>query len=240
MSQTVRIEWKHFLSRDCVSVRPSNFFIREKHPKPRGNRVAARVLIWMNQRPTIDRQRNRQNGGLHQSRLGAADPSNSDNLIEDGGVCVCVCACACMWCVFNKRSLVTLLVGLQALRRLRESGSVPYCRCPRRLHGRGCRDDCLVRSAAKWSWRRRVHFLWSMRCFRKQVAHHGRNTGRPLCWGLAVVRSHMSCTHVAKKRFATSGLSIMLNWFGLHMINLLLSISYHSQTFVSTCSLQWC
>ena len=33
MSETVRIEWKHILSRVRVSVRPSNVFIREKHPK---------------------------------------------------------------------------------------------------------------------------------------------------------------------------------------------------------------
>ena len=39
MSQTVRIDWKHFLSRVYVSVRP-NFFIREKHPQIHGNRVA--------------------------------------------------------------------------------------------------------------------------------------------------------------------------------------------------------
>ena len=33
MSQTVRIDWKHILSRVRVSVRPSNFFIHEQHPK---------------------------------------------------------------------------------------------------------------------------------------------------------------------------------------------------------------
>ena len=33
MSQTVCIVWKHILSQVRVSVWPSNFFIREKHPK---------------------------------------------------------------------------------------------------------------------------------------------------------------------------------------------------------------
>ena len=41
MSQTVRIGWKHILSQVRISVRSSNFFIREKHPKYRGNRVAS-------------------------------------------------------------------------------------------------------------------------------------------------------------------------------------------------------
>ena len=54
----------------------------------------------MKQRPAIDRQRNRQKGALTPSRLGATDPSNSDNLNGDGGVCVCacvrVCVCACV------------------------------------------------------------------------------------------------------------------------------------------------
>ena len=37
MSQTVRIDWKHFLSRVRISVRPRHFWIREKHPKTIAN-----------------------------------------------------------------------------------------------------------------------------------------------------------------------------------------------------------
>ena len=56
------------------------------------------------ERPAIDRQRNRRKEALSPSRLGATDPSNSDNLNGDGGVCVyvrscarvCVCVRACM------------------------------------------------------------------------------------------------------------------------------------------------
>ena len=43
MYLTVRIVWQYivfFLSRVRVKVRSSNYFIREKHPKPLGNRVA--------------------------------------------------------------------------------------------------------------------------------------------------------------------------------------------------------
>ena len=61
----------------------------------------ARLFIWMKQRPAIDRQRNRLKGALTPSRLGATDPSNSDN----GDVCVRVCVRACVraWCVCNIR-----------------------------------------------------------------------------------------------------------------------------------------
>ena len=56
MSQTVRIDLKHFLSRVRASVRPS-IFLCEKHQKTRGNRVA-RASVYLNQRlATIDRQR---------------------------------------------------------------------------------------------------------------------------------------------------------------------------------------
>ena len=58
MYQTVRIEWKHFLSRVHVSVRPS-IFLHAKNAKELVETVSpARVFIWMNQRPpTIYRQR---------------------------------------------------------------------------------------------------------------------------------------------------------------------------------------
>ena len=110
MSQTVRIDWQYILSRVRVSVRPSNFFIREKHPKPRGNRVAS-ACVYLND-PATDHegQRNRRKGALTLSRFGATDASN---LNGDSGVCVLVRACmrvwACVrecvraWCVCNIR-----------------------------------------------------------------------------------------------------------------------------------------
>ena len=45
MSLTVRVVRQYILSRVRVSVRPSKFFIRAKHPKPRGNRVASVCVI---------------------------------------------------------------------------------------------------------------------------------------------------------------------------------------------------
>ena len=53
MSQTVRIDWKHILSRVCVSVRPRNFFIREKHPKlSRIPSHPCQCLVYLKETPT--------------------------------------------------------------------------------------------------------------------------------------------------------------------------------------------
>ncbi len=50
MSQTVCIVWKHILSQVCVSVRPSNFFTREKH-KTSGNRITLEC-VYLNEAAT--------------------------------------------------------------------------------------------------------------------------------------------------------------------------------------------
>ena len=56
MFQTVRIDWKHILSRVRVSVRPSNCFIREKHPKL--SRIPSRprqcLFEWSSDLPLFD------------------------------------------------------------------------------------------------------------------------------------------------------------------------------------------
>ena len=49
MSLTVRIVWQYILSR----VRPSIFFIFEKHSKPRGNRAASASVYFNGQQPAI-------------------------------------------------------------------------------------------------------------------------------------------------------------------------------------------
>ena len=90
---------------------PSNFFIYEKHSKPRGNRAASASVYFNGQRPAICHQRSRS------SRLFGTDPSNSDTAtaVCVCGVCVhvfarvrahaCVRACvrpfvrACMMCL---------------------------------------------------------------------------------------------------------------------------------------------
>ena len=51
MSQTVRIDWKHILSRVRVSVRPSNFFIRKNTQNYREYWVA-RVNVNLNEAAT--------------------------------------------------------------------------------------------------------------------------------------------------------------------------------------------
>ena len=76
-----------------VSVRASNFFIREKHPKPRGNRVASTCAYLNDPATGHECQRNKRKGALTPSRLGATDASN---LNGDGGVHVCARMHACM------------------------------------------------------------------------------------------------------------------------------------------------
>ena len=74
------------------------FCIHEKHPKPRGNRVAS-ACVYLNDPSTgHECQRNRRTGVWTLSSLDATDPSN---LNGDGGVFVCmrarahVCPCVC-------------------------------------------------------------------------------------------------------------------------------------------------
>ena len=74
MSQTVLLDWPHFLSRVCVSVRPINVFIREKHQKNALKRCRLRECLfqWTSNRP--------RKGAVTASRLVARDTPNSDNL----------------------------------------------------------------------------------------------------------------------------------------------------------------
>ena len=96
ISLTVRIIWQYFLSRVRISVRPSNFFICEKHPKPWGNRVAS-----------MDASRTGKKWGVHFITLGRHRRIEP----EWRRRCVCMCAraracmccmraCVCAWCVF--------------------------------------------------------------------------------------------------------------------------------------------
>ena len=112
MSLTVRIVWQYILSRVRVSVRPSNFFIREKHPKPRGNRVASECVCLNDPAAGHACQWNRRKGALTSLRLGATDASN---LNGDGGVCVCVCVrvCACgreVFAIYDNNSSPRLIM----------------------------------------------------------------------------------------------------------------------------------
>ena len=102
MSLTVRIVGHYILLRVRISVRPSNFFISKKHPKPRGNRIAS-TCVYLNDPATgHEWQRNRRKVALTLSRLGATDVSN---LNGDNGVYVRarvyarVYARACVMCL---------------------------------------------------------------------------------------------------------------------------------------------
>ena len=64
------------------------FFIREKHPKPRGNQVASDCAYLNDAATGHEWQRNRRKWALISSRLDATDTSN---LNGDGSVCACVC-----------------------------------------------------------------------------------------------------------------------------------------------------
>ena len=93
------------MSRVRVSVRPSNFFLREKHPKRRGNRDSS-ACVYLNDPATgHECQRNRRKGALTSSRLGATDASN---LNGDDGVYVraCVYACPCVRVCMRVRACV--------------------------------------------------------------------------------------------------------------------------------------
>ena len=88
MSLTVRIIWKYILSRVHVSVRPSNVFIREKHPKYRCNRVASACGYLNSQRSAFSQAERTVTVGRH--RIAIACAADGDG--GDGCVCACVCA----------------------------------------------------------------------------------------------------------------------------------------------------
>ena len=114
MSLTVRIVWKYILSRVRVSVRPSN--LCEKHPKPRGNRVASACVYFNGQWPALSPAERAITVGRQWIAI---------TCMLATAVCVCVCVCAhmcthacvhvharthvlayarmCAWCVCNIR-----------------------------------------------------------------------------------------------------------------------------------------
>ena len=52
--------------------------------------------VYLNEAAAIHRQWNRRKGGINFVMVGHTDPSNSDNLNDDGlwaGVCECACVC---------------------------------------------------------------------------------------------------------------------------------------------------
>ena len=81
------------MSRVPVSVRPSNVFIREKHPKYPGNRVASACGYLNRQRSALSQVERTVTVGRH--RIAIACVADGD----DGCVCMCVRACARM-CVY--------------------------------------------------------------------------------------------------------------------------------------------
>ena len=88
-SQTAGRNSRSIVSGDAsCSVRPSNFFIREKLPKPQVNRVASLGVDMNGQRPALSQAERAVTVGWA--------PPNSDSLYGgDGGVCARVCARVC-------------------------------------------------------------------------------------------------------------------------------------------------
>ncbi len=101
MSPTVRIDWKHILSRVRISVRPRYVYTRKTQKTIANTASPTRLFIWMKHRPAIHRQRNRRKVALTSSWLGAHRPIEQR---QPGRrrrwvcvwVCAQVCACACM------------------------------------------------------------------------------------------------------------------------------------------------
>ena len=87
MSQTVCIDWQYILSRVRVSVRHSHFLYSKNTQNLGETGSPAPVFIWMKQRPAIHQPAEPAKGGVTLSLLGATDPSNSDNLNGNDGVC---------------------------------------------------------------------------------------------------------------------------------------------------------
>ena len=76
MSQTVRIDWQHFLSRVCDSVRPSNLlYAKNTKNALKPGRLRECLFQWARDRP--------QKGAVTASWLVASDAPNSDNLNGD-------------------------------------------------------------------------------------------------------------------------------------------------------------
>ena len=83
---SVRIDWKHFHSWVRISVRPSNCFMCEKHPKIRRNRVA-RASVYLNETATGHDWTSKR--GVKCITVGHQRPTEQcDNLNGDGSVCV--------------------------------------------------------------------------------------------------------------------------------------------------------
>ena len=89
MSLTVRIVWKHILSQVRVSVRPSNVFIREKHPKYRDNLVASACGYLNSQRSALSQAERTVTVGRHRIVIACA--------ADDG--CVHARVWACVMCL---------------------------------------------------------------------------------------------------------------------------------------------
>ena len=100
MSLTDRIVWQYILSRVRVSVRPSNFFLREKLPNSRIKRVASACCIF--QWPCY---------GLWMPAKRAVTCGRLWIALTCTAVATSVCLCACArtlacvraWCVCNIR-----------------------------------------------------------------------------------------------------------------------------------------
>ena len=82
------------MSRVSISVRPSNFFIREKLPKPRVNRVTCSCVDLNGQRPALSQAERAVTVGWappHSHSLYGSEAA----MAVCAGVCTCAHACVC-------------------------------------------------------------------------------------------------------------------------------------------------
>ena len=90
MYQTVRIDWKHIMSRVRVSVRPRILLYPKKHQKPRGNQAASASVYFNGQRTALSPAQRAATVGRHRHI-----ELNSDNR-STAATEVCMHACARM------------------------------------------------------------------------------------------------------------------------------------------------
>ena len=108
MSQIIRIDWQHILSRVCVSVWPRIFYTR-KTSKTIANTASHTLLfIWMKQL-TVIQCRRKEGVGVNFVMVGRTEQRQPEwwwwwvGVSVCASVCVCVCACVRAWCVCNIR-----------------------------------------------------------------------------------------------------------------------------------------
>ena len=142
MSQTVRIDWKHIMSRVRVSVRPSNF-LYAKNTQNLGKPDRRRVCLFEWSSDAHCRQRNGP------SRLGAPDPWHRANL-KGSAVCVCACVCACVRVCACVCACVCVCLRVCGYVCVRVCGCAHFMRVRACMRARACERACVRACVRAW------------------------------------------------------------------------------------------